>query len=181
MAGAARALVVDTDVASCCGGPDATYPKSKRCRDFLLTYLTKTGHAVVVTPEIEAEWKLHQSRFFRQWRVAMYARRRVRRAPECHNVNLRRRVGTLEISEKRKGEILKDLHLIEAAAATDRAVCSTDETVHGYLTEHCNVLSECREIEWVNPDLDGERAKQWLLEGAPSERLRKIGYAADLL
>jgi hypothetical protein len=74
--GRSKRLVIDTSIARSAGGPDATYPTSKRCRDFLQDVLA-FRHRVVMTADIREEWHRHRSRFARAWLVSMYARKNV--------------------------------------------------------------------------------------------------------
>jgi hypothetical protein len=72
--------------------------------------------------------------------------------------------------------ILKDIHLVEAAFATDHAVASLDETARRYLrqlTEHVKSLTS---LVWVNPTKDDEHATDWLRQGAKEDEERRLGF-----
>ena len=71
-----KRLVIDTDVARASGDEDATDPRAINCRDFLKEVRSQ-NHKVVMTRKISDEWKRHRSGFAFEWRVSMYARRRV--------------------------------------------------------------------------------------------------------
>lgn len=179
--GGERRLVVDTDIARSSGGEEATFPKSKHCRDFLKAIVLRTEHQVVLSPDIDAEWKKHRSRFFRLWLVEMNGRKRMCRIPDCRDEVLRRRVGRLPVGEPERQIMLHDCHLVEAACATDRTVISTDDRVRGHFTRACEQIHEIREIVWVDPDRHLEDAVEWLTGGARPERERKLGFAAGVL
>jgi hypothetical protein len=62
-----KQLVIDASVARSCGGPDANYPTSVHCRDFLDAIL-KLSHQVVMNPDIRDEWNKHESSYALAWR-----------------------------------------------------------------------------------------------------------------
>ncbi len=71
--------------------------------------------------------------------------------------------------------MLKDLHLIEAALASDGLVASRDEQVRHLFAAATITVPQLREVVWVNPDKDEEEALAWLLGGARPEPSRKLG------
>ncbi len=68
------------------------------------------------------------------------------------------------------GRCLKDLHLIEAALATDRIVVSLDERARRELA-----VDASKDIVWVNAVLEGGHAVYWLRNGAPDKEEWKLG------
>ena len=110
-----KRLVIDADVAQASGSETATHPRAKHCRDFLNTVLL--GHRVVMTEKISNEWKNHQSRFARRWRVSMDARKKVDRINPWEDENLQNKV-TGTTRNKDEIEVMeKDFHLLLAALA----------------------------------------------------------------
>lgn len=176
----ARQLVIDADIARSSGGEEATFPKSAHRRDFLKAVVFRTGHAAVLSPDVETEWKKHGSRFFRRWLVEMYGRRRVRRIPDCRDEPFRRRVSRLPVGDPERAIMLHDCHLLEAALATGHTVVSTDDQVRGHFTRACHEIREIRVIVWADPDRDCHDVIRWVTNGAPLERERTMGYAADV-
>ena len=67
-------------------------------------------------------------------------------------------------------ELEKDLHLVEAALATDKAVVSLDERAHADL-----LLEATAEITWVNCDVEGGHAIYWLRKGARPLKKWQLG------
>jgi hypothetical protein len=171
----AKSLVVDANVARCSGGPDATYPTSTRCRDFLNAVLT-ICHRVVVAPALSEEWRRHRSRFFRAWRVSMTARRKIVVVDVPENPNLRERIRGFAGSDRGTEGMLKDCHLIEAALATDRVVISLDETARAYFAGVAGHIGELRSVAWVNPDRVDEELIAWLEGGAEAEPRQRLGF-----
>jgi hypothetical protein len=170
-----KCLVIDADVARSAGGVDAHDERSKNCRDFLVAVLD-TGHKVVVTEPIQAEWHKHQSRFTRTWLVSMFAHRRVCKIAAPANIELRSKVEQNCSSEKKRAAMLKDIHLIEAAFQADKIVISIDETVRGCFHETAQFIGVLRLIAWINPCKSEETPIHWLHNGAIPERKRLLGY-----
>ena len=104
-----RRLVIDADVARSAG--ETEHPVSTSCRGFLET-ATRFRHRVVMTTEIQEEWREHASHFARRWLVRMYARRLVDRTALARDNPLRRRVAAVLPNAG-------DLHLLEAAIVVE--------------------------------------------------------------
>ena len=119
MPGFSKRLVIDACVARASGGEAAIHPTSKQYRDFLKAVL-EISHRVVVTPDIRTEWDKHQSKFARLWLVTMGRKGKIVYANIDADRELRSKMETYaENSGLSVKEILKDLHLLEAAFGTD--------------------------------------------------------------
>src|ERR1700733_12490318 len=136
MAAASRRLVIDASVASAAGQTMA--PASRRCREFLQAVL-RISHRAAMTPLLREEWKRHQSLFARAWLAEMTSKGKVEATPDVQNDQLR-----TEAPGTRSAQ--KDLHLIEAALATDKIVVSLDDTARGELS-----VPAAAEVMWVHP------------------------------
>ena len=77
-----RRLVIDADVARSAG--ETEYAVSSACRQFL-DAVTEYRHRVVITPELQNEWREHASRYPNRWLRRMYARRLVHRCTVAGN------------------------------------------------------------------------------------------------
>ena len=133
-------------------------------------------HRIVMTTDINEEWRRHQSAFARRWLVSMYARKKVYWDDTVQpDANLRARISQAATSEAGRTALLKDCCLVEAALATGRTVTSLDERVRQLLGEVAKQRSELRPIVWVNPDLREEGCSAWLQAGAGPERDRQLG------
>ena len=169
-----KRLVIDTDVAQASGGEDATDPRAIHCRDFLKE-VRSLNYRVVMTKEISDEWKRHRSGFAFEWRVSMYARRRVDSINPPKNQTLQDKITTTTSDEKEIEVMEKDFHLLQAALATDQTVISLDETVRQLFTHASQRVSEIRHIIWVNPDRTLEEYPiAWLQNGALPEPHRQL-------
>ena len=69
------------------------------------------------------------------------------------------------------GEMLKDVHLLEAALATDRRIVSNDDEARNSYKG----LPHVRLVLWINPSRQEETAVEWLNAGAKLERHRQLG------
>ncbi|SRR6266545_6176583 len=161
-----KRLVIDASVARAAGGESATFPSSKKCRDFLTSVLI-VCHRFVMMPAVREEWTKHESRFAKQWRVSMVARRKLVFINVSDDVELRAAIESTAKGEKKVFEILKDLHLVEAAQSTDRTIISLDDAVRSMLVIVSEEILAIRSIIWVNP-VKFEGMDSWLLKGAPA-------------
>ena len=169
-----KQLVIDADVARASGSETATHPRAEHCRDFLNAVLS-LSHRIVMTEKINNEWKNHQSRFARRWRVSMDARKKINRIDPPEDEELQSKVTTTTNNTDEIEAIQKDFHLLQAALATDQTVISLDETVRQLFKQASQQVGEIRNIIWVNPDrIAEEQPIAWLQNGAPPELHRQL-------
>ena len=169
-----KRLIIDADVARASGSERATHPRAARCRDFLNAVLS-LSHRMVMTEQINNEWKNHQSGFARRWRVSMDARKKIDRIDPPENAEIQTKVTTTTNNEDEIEALRKDFHLLQAALATDQTVISLDETVRGLFKQASQQVGEIRGIIWVNPDRATEEYPiEWLQNGAPPEPHRQL-------
>ena len=161
MAVPSRRLVIDTNIVKAAGR--TLHPTSRRCRDFLDEVL-KISHRAVLTPELTAEWDTHQSLFALRWRADMRSKAKIVDLDRVENDEIRHQVRLTKAA-------LKDLHLVEAAVATDRTVVSLDDRASQDLC-----VEATREIVWVNAVGEGGHAIYWLRTGANPKDEWKLGY-----
>ena len=166
--------MIDADVASAAGGEDAGHPRSVHCRDYLEAVLSN-DHRLVITPEITDEWARHQSNFSRSWRRRMYARKSVFALNMDASTSLVTRLKRVKCTKKQRDAMLNDVHLIDAALATDRSVSSLDGEARKVYAHASHSLAELTSIVWVNPDRPAEDPIGWLQRGAKPERERSLG------
>lgn len=160
-----RRLVIDADVARSAG--ETKHPVSSACRQFL-DAVTECRHRVVMTPEIQEEWRRHASRYTYRWLRRMFARRLVDRCTVATNDPLRQRVAGMLPSAG-------DLHLLEAAVATDKLVASQDERARAAFRIMSGKIREIQIVVWVNPTRKEESPIDWLTSGAVAEANRQLG------
>ena len=175
----ASRLVINASVARSAGGADAVAPESKLCRDFLQAVLD-VCHRIVMTKDIRQEWKAHESRFSRKWRVGMVGRKKVEWLHMAEDHVLREEVANAAATEKARVAMSHDIHLIEAALATDGLVASRDDKARRLFCEAASSVPKLCRVVWVNPSDPNERVIGWLKNGARPMRNRSLGAGSQL-
>lgn len=170
-----KCLVIDADIARAAGGKNTKDERSKSCRDSLIV-VRDTQHKVVSTKAIRAEWHTHQSRFTTAWFVSMVAQKKICWIDAPADYDLRSKVEQATKSENKRKDMLKDIHLIEAAFQADKIVISMDETVRQCFHEATHSVATLKQIAWVNPCKSEETPTDWLRGGAELEKERLLGY-----
>ena len=170
-----KRLVIDASIARAAGG--RPHPTSQHCTDFLET-VRDEGHQMVMTPAIYGEWSRHEARFAYRWRTSMVASKKIvfLRRDDVVNPALREQIDQLDVTDKARQEMLKDVHLIEAALITDQTITSLNEQDRRRFASVCDTVTAIRAIIWVNPDRPEERCVEWLKNGSPPEKHRQPGY-----
>ncbi len=161
-----RRIVVDASVARSAG--EREHPTSAHCRLFLQTML-RLAHRVVMSADIEQEWRRHASVFSTRWLAAMRSRRRVvvvNRDDEAGELLRSALWRADELTPHHIAAVEKDILLMVAAWATDNTVASRDEAMRKLLG--ILAVSERRlcTVIWVNPDQPDGAAVRWLEAGA---------------
>jgi hypothetical protein len=164
---ASQRLVIDASVASASG--EKMHPTSRRCREFL-TAVRKICHRAVLTQALAEEWRKHQSRFAAEWIIDMRNKGKAVNMVDVSHPSIREQL-TLKGNGKIRKSALKDLHLVEAALATDNAVVSLDERAHKDL-----LVEATAKITWVNAASDGGHAIYWLRSGGKPVKKWQLGY-----
>ena len=158
-------LVIDASVARSAG--ETEHPVSSLCRNFLKAVLDSAAQfQVVMSHDILVEWRRHRSRYSLRWQKTMTAKRRVITQEIPRHEPLRRKMITLEM--------VKDVHLLEAALATDKRIASGDDTARGFYRG----IPEVRMVLRINPAREEEGAVEWLGAGAKLESFRLLLPAA---
>ncbi len=161
MATVSKRLVIDASVSSAAGL--AMKPDSRRCREFLQEVL-HISHRATMTPLLRAEWNRHQSLFAARWLAEMTSKAKVEAIADIRNEELR-----AEVPETVSAQ--KDLHLVEAALATDKIVISLDDRARTELAVHA-----AAEVMWVHPVDEGGHLIYWLRSGAAPVTEWKLGH-----
>jgi hypothetical protein len=146
----------------------------------------KVCHKMVTTPEIRAEWGKDRIRgpkritlgdFARKWLRWMDGGKKVLYLQSLQNNPLRKKLEEVVGDHKAHREILKDLHLIEAALATDNTVISCDDRARTLFHYTTTKIRQLRTVAWVNPQKQGDPTVKWLEAGAPKDREHLLGNA----
>ena len=121
------------------------------------------SHRVTMTRVLREEWDRHQSQFAKAWLAEMTSKAKVQDVADVRNEQLRAEAPNTPSAQK-------DLHLIEAALATDRIVISLDNRARTELAVHT-----AAEVMWVNPVDEGGHVIYWLNKGAEPVDEWKLG------
>jgi len=152
---------------------ESQHPISDACRQ-VLDAMTTGQHRVVLSKTQYWEWQKHQSGFAKNWLARMMGKKLyVVLNPEADS-GLTDRIYRLECTEKTRKEMLKDVHLLESALATDHAVVSQETNVLALFTTHTEALGIPRAVAWVNPAENVTACITWIENGAPVEKARSI-------
>lgn len=74
--------------------------------------------------------------------------------------------------DKQRKEVIKDIHLLEAAFESDRCIFSLDDKMKSLLKQALEYCPEIAGIIWANPDRDDEKIIIWLQSGVPDSKSR---------
>lgn len=169
--------MIDADIAHATGDGTSQSTISRDCRHFMYTMLEETMHKVVLTKEIQEEWKEHQSRATLKWRSTMIAQKRVCIVQVPRDQALHQHIDQYAQSKKSQLAMSKDVHLVEAALQADKVVISMDEVVRGCFRHLSQQAHQLKQLIWVNPCHEHEAPLDWLRNGAEHENKRCLGYA----
>lgn len=167
-------LVIDTSVARSAGGPDATHPDAKRCRDLFTALIEDTSHRLVLTPDLRTEWREHQSTMARGWLRDMIASDRVVALADVRSVSLRQAIEAYAPQDGVRDLMIKDAMLVEAALKTDVRIIALDDQVRGHFSRAAGEIDMLRAILWSNPRIPGETCIEWVRNGARREMSRLL-------
>ncbi|MCC6394460.1 MAG: hypothetical protein IT167_27945 [Bryobacterales bacterium] len=118
-----KRLVIDACVVRAAG--DKEQGISSKCRRFLDETL-RICDRMVMTPKLRQEWNKHQSLFATKWRASMIARKKMVPIQDSGDVTLLIEVQDAAESGAGRREMTKDIHLMEAALATDHIVVTIE-------------------------------------------------------
>lgn len=170
-----RRLVVDTNVAR--SASESEKPVSDACRQVLQTMLSEQ-HKVVLTATQLQEWQRHQSPFTRNWLARMASKKLWHVLTPEPNSGLTERLYALECTARARKEMLKDVHLLENALATDDVVLSQETNVFGLFCKYADALRVPRPVAWVNPVDDTPGCVAWIATGAEVAKARCVPASA---
>jgi len=183
-----KLLVIDASVLKASGDENATYPTSKNCHQFLQNVLD-ICHRAILTRALEVEWNNHKSRFGQAWRVKMEDRGKLIRIRGVEDLELKTKIYLTDViledlTDKQRADVKKDIHLIEAALATDKIVVSLDDNTarrfFAQAAQEVEELSELKAVAWINPNKPEETPIEWLRSGANAEPERLLGSRRKL-
>lgn len=159
-------LVIDADIMRAAGVSE--HPVSSNAR-LILESIKSAGHRMVHTPAIIKEHKKHQSRFAKTWRASMFSRKLHAPKNASEDAELRKHLVHAQNVESPNDEtaVLKDAHLLEAAAASDMRVLSKDTTAKRLFQKGCPLPEPYGRIQWADVTLHPDQTLDWIAQGCP--------------
>jgi hypothetical protein len=176
---AGKRIVLDASVARSAGsGP---IPGRRRA---VFNAIEKQDHFVVFSRECLAEWKDHAQEFARGWLTRMISSKRWIHIADTRDDQLRSKLSDAASNmhrdpaacDRRRREMDKDAHLLEASLLTDRIVISLDEEVRGFFRMASAEVQEIARVMWANPEIEEDQVVPWLDRGARVEKARELGH-----
>lgn len=157
-------LVIDADIMRASGLSE--HPVSKNAR-LILERIRDGGHRFVQTPALKKEHDKHQSLLAKQWRGSMVSRKQwvPKKPPE--DMVLRQHLVRAQNPESSNDEVavLKDAHLLEAAAASDFKIVSKDTTARRLFQRGCPLPGLYGRIQWADATLHPDETLLWIEQG----------------
>jgi predicted nucleic acid-binding protein len=157
-------IVIDADIMRSAGTSE--HPHSRNSRQ-VLEALRDGNHRMVQCAPLLEEHKKHRSRFASIWQTSMLSRKQWVRWEYKEDANLRRvLVAALpEEANHKEQAVLKDAHLLEAAAATGQCIISKDRTARDLFQLACPSLASHRHILWGEMTLSADAVIDWVKSG----------------
>ena len=172
-----KTLVVDTSVGSAAGNEDSTDQTASCCVAVLKTILSMS-YKIAMSEDIEKEWRHTRKKilsYASKWLVLMENRNRTVALRDTINVPLREMILNSTPNKGTQSVMQKDLHLLEAALATDKIVLSRDKKCRRHFLDAASNVTEIKPILWANPEVPEEEVIDWLNRGIPFEKERQLG------
>jgi len=144
---------------------ESQHPVSDACRRVLETMMHEQ-HRVVLSATQYWEWQKHQSGYAKNWLARMMGKKLHVVLPAEPDSGLTDRIHALDCTDKARREMLKDVHLLENALATDHAVVSQETNVLALFITHAQPMGIPRPVAWVNPAAEPDSCIAWLVAGA---------------
>jgi hypothetical protein len=159
-------LVIDADIMRAASTSEAPFASNAKKA---LDAIRDGKHRMVWYGPLLAEYKKHESRYSATWRASMISRRLHRYWEHCEDATLRKTLVDAQPKDAFSQEVavLKDTHLLEAAAATGGRIISKDATARNLFRRACPDLGSHKKILWG--DLTGlpKEVIAWVREGCP--------------
>jgi len=176
-----KVLVVDASVGRAARNKSSQNQVARSCIQTLET-IRKGHYAIAMSEEIENEWsgiRKNISFYASKWLVLMERRGRVAILEGTIDLILRENILEATINPSIKIAIRKDVHLLEAALATDSIIVCRDKKCRKYFQQAAKKVDVIKPIHWTNPELPKDDTITWLQSGAPVEAKRQLGYGGN--
>ena len=167
-----KRLVIDASVASAAGGNGSVQKTGKKCRDLLqATY--RACHRLVMTSEIEKEWKAEASHYSTKWWRWMKNHTKELWLTSEQLAEVAVDLGRVPAAPAEAVAMTQDIHLVKAAIRTDRILVSLDDEARRLFAAASSVVPVLQPVMWVNPKEEADAAA-WVSKGACDEARRML-------
>lgn len=158
-------FVIDADILRSAG--ETEHPHSSNAKRLLETIREKRHRMVRCVP-LNEEHKKHRSRFSSLWMSAMISKRLHVVWEYVEDSDLRKVILNPfpEDASKKRTAVLKDAHLLEAAAKTGKRILSKDKTAKNLFQASCGQLGKYGEILWGDMTTSPDEIICWVADGA---------------
>lgn len=148
-------------------------------------------HRAAMPDTLRAEWDKNAERdprlnqFAVRWRSDMARRGKHLPKADPRDADLRHAIDDLAreqgtgSAEDVRQIMLDDVHLLEAALASDHIVISVEGKCRRWFDRLAERVPRLRSIMWVNPEDDPEWTLAWLAAGAPHDPAHCLGHAPE--
>jgi hypothetical protein len=110
----------------------------------------------VLSRDLEREWERHASEFSRMWWTRMKRKGAIAELGPCQNQALRGDIEACAEPEPLKQAMRDDVHLVEAALATELRIVSLDTEARDLFQRLQTSVQLVSQISWIDPR-DGPR------------------------
>lgn len=164
----AYCLVIDACIAQGAGTNEIS-AQSEACRE-TLDLAKKHGHRLAWSEEIAEEWGVHASGYSLRWWRVMQAHGRLHElgSVPCSDA-LSTAIAAQAANPGERRCMMKDAHLLAAAAATDRRVISTERRCVGHFRRLARSHAPIQAVMWVDPTQEEPDGMAWLKAGAKED------------
>lgn len=170
-----KKLVVDKDVFCAAGLKSDPKSRSFVCRN-ILDAIFEICHRVVISKDINREWRhdldQHPARYGFAWLAKMQSKRKVIKLENDELTEIK--LDSITASVNCEAAIRKDIHLVEAALASDIRIISMDEAVRKCLSKTLDQFENLKPLLWVNPERESDKCLAWLKAGAPLRKKLRL-------
>lgn len=167
------AVVVDADVLRAAGSTE--HPTSRLSRQ-ALEAIRAGKHRLVLCGPLQQEYKRHASLFAERWQSNMVARKQLQRWDHVEDSTLRKLL-VEALPEHATGQhkaVLKDAHLLEAAAATGQRIVSKDARAKALFQKACPKLQAHGRLLWGDLTEQPEETIEWIKQGCKDDPARHL-------
>ena len=157
-------IVIDADIMQSAGTSE--HPHSSNARK-VLDFIWSAGHNMVQCAPLKKEYDDHEGSYAATWRARMISKKRWKHWKYQEDSELRDTLvkALPDAISSKEWDVIKDAHLLEAAAATDLRIVSKDAKALNLFRHSCSVLGIHKSILWGDVTNTPDDVIQWIKDG----------------